>query len=329
MEALIGSSLLELEVFSEFALLVPLGARTRISSVSSMAGKIYPGYSFRAVKGRALLWVNAFRHRRDLDAFSQRIVLTRSWRRDPLTPEIVGMLCWPYVHKDWAVSRRLDAVASHYEALDLLRANALALADDGVLNLLDMDGIALGLRLTVDRAPWFKREGQLVLNLFDGDLRIVSVAFSFAVGPAGERSILIGAVQGIHRGVPSEESLAIYRRVTKSLCGLRPKAFAIEVLRILARSLRIERMFGVSEANRLHRHPYFGCRGEETFASNYDELWLERGGRFDSSSGFFEIPVADVSKNLVEIPSRKRALYRRRYEMLDEIRADVERVLAG
>lgn len=332
MEALIGGGLFELEAFSAFsdyALLAALGARTRIAEISSLAGRIYPGYSARAVKGRAMLYVRAFRHRRHLDAFEQRLLLTKSWRRASLTPEVFGLVQWPYLHKEWEVSRRLEAVASHYEALDSVRAHALALDDDDWLGLADLDRIAPGLRLVIDRAPWFKREGQLVLNLFDGDLRIVSVAFSFAIDPSGARSILIGAVQGIHRGVPSEESLAVYRRLTKTLCGLRPKVFAIEVLRMMAALLAIDRMLGVTDANRLHRHPYFGCRGRETFASNYDELWLERGGRLEPSSGFFDIPISGGRKDLAEIPSRKRALYRRRYEMLDEVRAVIGRALAG
>jgi hypothetical protein len=44
----------------------------------------------------------------------------------------------------------------------------------------DLDGNGVKLTLAMDRPSWFIHEGELVINLFRGDLRVMSVAFSIA-----------------------------------------------------------------------------------------------------------------------------------------------------
>ncbi|WP_413774718.1 DUF535 family protein [Mesorhizobium sp. AR10] len=55
-------------------------------------------------------------------------------------------------------------------------------------------------------------------------------------------------------------------------------------------------------------------------------MWWERGA-IDRRNGFFELPVEAGRRQGDEIPARKRAMYRRRYAMLDEIETQLcERV---
>jgi uncharacterized protein VirK/YbjX len=51
-------------------------------------------------------------------------------------------------------------------------------------------------------------------------------------------------------------------------------------------------------------------------AARYDTIWLEHGGT-KADSGFFVMSSIMRRRPDEDIPSRKRALYRRRYEFMD------------
>ena len=69
--------------------------------------------------------------------------------------------------------------------------------------------------------------------------------------------------------------------------------------------------------HRYLRHAYFGGGGDANHA-DYDAVWVERGGRRVDAS-HFELPLAVSLRSLDEVPSKKRAQYRRRNEMLQEL----------
>ena len=82
--------------------------------------------------------------------------------------------------------------------------------------------------MVIDQAKWFMREGQLVINLFVGEVRMFSLAFSLG-RDGGERTAFVGAVQGRDiEGVADE-----YRDLTKAAHGMRPRDLLFEIFRML------------------------------------------------------------------------------------------------
>lgn len=55
----------------------------------------------------------------------------------------------------------------------------------------------------------------------------------------------------------------------------------------------------------------------------YNKVWTEHGG-VGLDNGFYEIQTGVRYKDTGEIPTRKRAAYRRRYEMLDKREVDIK-----
>jgi uncharacterized protein VirK/YbjX len=51
---------------------------------------------------------------------------------------------------------------------------------------------------------------------------------------------------------------------------------------------------------------------------NYDEVWRDRGG-VERDDGFFELPVERQVREIEDVPSKKRQMYRQRYAMMDSI----------
>mgnify|MGYP001766041146 CR=1 FL=1 len=60
---------------------------------------------------------------------------------------------------------------------------------------------------------------------------------------------------------------------------------------------------------------------------DYDAFWRDYGGQPDGQ-GFYELPVAAPRREATEIPSHKRAQYRRRYQFMDEMRQELHGCLA-
>jgi uncharacterized protein VirK/YbjX len=236
--------------------------------------------------------------------------------------DFIGVTLWPYLNNLWTVSERLERIAKHYELIAHFPGNLLSINTQNLRVLSDMNAISPGVKIALDHASWFRREGELVLNIFQNDLRVVSSAFIFAL-VEGEPCIMIGAIQGIHSGVPSDESLSIFKDLTKDFEGVRPRTLVLEVFSFVAEAYQVKKILAIADENRHHRHPYFGNRDEPKLATNYNEIWCEHGGVPSSLHGFYELPLSFNRKTMEEIPSKKRSMYRRRFDMLDNLKRDV------
>lgn len=290
---------------------------------------LHAGYSFRALKNKLVLLILVGENWSELKLFLWRMsnALGKAGF-EKLGGDCVGVVHWPYISSCWRSQERLGVLASHYEVVTKRCPQLLILGRNDRLMLSDLSECSVGCSLVLDRPVWFMREGELVLNLFQGDLRIASIAFTLCRTEV-ELCIFIGAVQGIHKGVESDRSLEIYRTLTKDFEGLRPRSLLIEAIKYIASSVGVEKIYAVGDGYRHHRHPYFGAEKAQDLAANYDVIWLEHGAIPSEREDFFEIPMVLSKKALDCIPSKKRAMYRRRYELLDGIFTRIDSVLVG
>ena len=280
---------------------------------------LYPERSPRSIRHRALLASLAISQFRTIQEWYATVPgnpkLVAALER---FPEIQGAIYWPYIHSRWPLARRLEAVATHYRSLDG-QAKVLNCAVHTDVELSNLEEEYPGLRLVLDKAMWFVREGEVVLNLFVGNQRLFSVAFSLG-SEDGKRVAYVGALQGSN----VREVWPVYREITKALHRMRPRDLLLAALRLLCRQLGVSKIYAVSNSSRHHHGVYFGGCHAEKLLLNYDEVWTEHGGvRMDN--GFFEISTTPVGRKMSEIPTRKRATYRRRYRMLDGLADDVAR----
>jgi uncharacterized protein VirK/YbjX len=92
---------------------------------------------------------------------------------------------------------------------------------------------------------------------------------------------------------------------------------------MLCEAAGVSAIVAVSDEFRHQRSSYFGPH-EKEFSTNYNEIWADRGG-IRTSPMFYSLDVVSPRKNLSSIPSKKRAMYRKRFEMLDSIRQKILR----
>jgi uncharacterized protein VirK/YbjX len=229
-------------------------------------------------------------------------------------PEVLGVVLWPYQCSAWSVDERVQRIVGHFEALE--RApTVFHFGVEDKLQILELSDFRDGAKLILDQPRWLAREGHLALNLFNGDHRSYSLSFSLYGNTA-----FIAGLQG--RSTPM--ALDLYRDMTKDFHGLRPRDLILDLFRIVAPVLGVEVIHSVADGYRLFRHPFFGDGKAASLATNYDEIWKDRGGT-QVSKTHFELPAQAVRRSLEEISSKKRGMYRKRYDMLDELEQRFQR----
>jgi uncharacterized protein VirK/YbjX len=230
-----------------------------------------------------------------------------------LRPSIVTCVVHPYLHSGWPAQRKLETVAGHYALLQG-RLSFLRVASWRAIGLADLGE---GLQVHIDAPGKFEHEGQLVINLTRDHLCLYSLAFT--LGQAGGRRVAyVGALQGLH----SPDALPIYRTLTHRMHGLRPRDLLVTAFRALCLTLGFRQILAVSDHHRVSSNRYFASSAQ-VFAS-YDAAWLENGG-IATADGFFALGACLATRNPEDIPSRKRAQYRRRYALVADLAAQIAR----
>ena len=278
---------------------------------ASRAG--YPVNSLKSFVTRCHFLFSAFIHRNTLNTFIKEIdALGYSSLFRHEIPLLVAVYS-PYIHNQWCVQERFKVILDHYQMIKTM-PDILNLVDGQPKVLLDLDQYSAGTKITLDKAKWFVREGELVLNLFKDDLRLMSVAFTFSK-LNDEFVIYVGAIQGKQ---PSSDTLLLLKEQSKNFEGLRPADLLLEVLRMIAANLGATKILAISDENRHHRHKHFSQVQSNLLKTNYNDKWIENQG-VPLENGFYSLPIKKLRKDLAEVASNKRAAYRRRYNLLDEI----------
>ncbi len=275
----------------------------------------YPVNSFQSLRTRCRFLLTAFIHRKKLNTFIRTIdAMGYSELINHEIPLLV-VIYSPYIHNQWLVQKRLEVILSHYQLIKTM-PNTLNLVDGQPRIFLDLTQYSPNTFIVLDKAKWFVREGELVLNLFKDELRLMSVAFTFSK-LNDQLVIYIGAIQGKHA---CSETLLMLKELSKAFEGLRPADLLLEILRAIAIDLGATEILAISDENRHHRHKRFSTLQNNLLKTNYNEKWIENQGVF-LNNGFYSLPIKKLRKDLAEVASNKRATYRRRYHIIDELEA--------
>jgi len=300
-------------------------AAHRLSVLWAATTAAIPDHGPRAYIGRAHFLASAIRHKQQI-----RAVVAGSLRSPPLARalavrphQFVGISHWPYMSSLWSVSQRFSCQRNHYD--EIARWPALqSVGVDRPAVIATLGEVGEDARIVVDCPAWFMREGEITANLFLGELRAYSLSFSFDRAD-GQRVLRVGCIQGSNR----EDALDIYRALTKKLHGLRPRDLIVQVAQAIASAAGIDELHTITQHARIHAHPYFVGRGNRpSLATNYDQIWMEHGA-VAGADGFFRLSSRARRRPLDEIDSGKRAMYRRRYALLDRLDQDIRSWMSG
>ena len=162
-----------------------------------------------------------------------------------------------------------------------------------------------------------RKEGCLSVILKYEERAFYQIIFWINKDKDGNEAMYIGAMQGPN----VDESRDAIKRMTKWAHGYRTKNLILYMTQAVARALRLKKIYAVSN------YGYYAnnhVRADRKLKTNFGDFWLEAGGKETEDERFYELPLVEHRKTMEEVPTRKRAVYRRRFAFLDEVDAEIE-----
>lgn len=170
-----------------------------------------------------------------------------------------------------------------------------------------------------------RKEGlaAVMFNL-PGEVPVYQILFWVArdeiINRDGSWAMWIGAMQGPN----VDDARDLVKRITKLCHAYRTKNLIFYVAQVVARALGVQKIFAVTnEGYYANNH----VRSDRKLKTSFGDFWREVGGRETGDTRFFELPLTERRKTVEEIPSHKRAQYRRRFALLDALETSIAETL--
>lgn len=167
-------------------------------------------------------------------------------------------------------------------------------------------------------APGQRKEGLLSVTMTLGDQPLYQIMFWLNKNKQGENALWIGAMQGPNM----EHARDIIKDITKRSHRYRTKNLILYMTQAVARALKVRHIYAVSNEG------YYAMnhmRSDRKLKTDFGAFWEECGGSLTADPRFYELPLTEQRKAMDEVPTRKRAVYRRRFAFQD----DVDRQIAA
>lgn len=166
--------------------------------------------------------------------------------------------------------------------------------------------------------PGQRKEGMMSLKMTLDKDDLYQMMFWFGYDNNDETVMWIGAMQGPNM----EHARDIIKDITKRSHRYRTKNLILYMTQAVARSLKVRHIYAVSNEG------YYAMnhmRSDRKLKTNFGAFWEECGGSLTADPRFYELPLTEQRKAMDEVPTRKRAVYRRRFAFQD----DVDRQIAA
>jgi len=222
-----------------------------------------------------------------------------------------------YLTRGLTAGERAQAILHHYAWIDALPESGLAHLFTSpmplpLLQFATKDDASYTIYAT--SAVKAEREGETTLWLRAGDNTLLASLTFSVVAENGRSALVIGGLQGPRRDVGRET----IKNATRACHGLFPKRILLEAVFNLAKQSGIAALYGVSDEGHVFRALRYRLSKGRHLHASYDEFWASLGGKQDNAFRW-TLPFGMERKSLESIASKKRAEYRRRFQLLDEI----------
>ena len=214
-----------------------------------------------------------------------------------------------FLDKRFNASQRFDAICDN---LLFLPEKLTALSTPLWEKPLSFGEVIPDFEMTLSMTTHQPMEGYWVLELWHKPRNELVYLLTFAkLGDA----LLIAVVQGPN----FEGSKEMVKQLTKSCHGLRPAYLMVETMKSLTKILGYEKLLGIPQKYQ-NKSRFIQSK---QYTVDYDAIFGESGGELKD---YWELPL-EMDRNLDDIPSKKRSMYRKRYAMLDEITLTIKDTL--
>lgn len=126
--------------------------------------------------------------------------------------------------------------------------------------------------------------------------------------------LLIAVIQGPN----SEGSKELVKHLTKKCYGLRPAYLMVEAMKALTKILGYKKLLGIPQKYQNKSRLIKASR----YVVDYDVIFSESAGVLKN---YWELSTEFAVKDMEQIPSNKRSMYRKRYTMLENIAQSMQK----
>lgn len=223
----------------------------------------------------------------------------------------INTILTTFCDKRFSASERLTAITANLRLAEEKMGRSLC------QQLLDQQNIVLtqlteDLRLSLSINHIDPFEGYFSINIRNqNNERVYDASFTFL----SPNKLLIASIQGPSSGNAQE----LVKQATKALHGMRPMFMLVNGFKMLAEKWQCE-LVGIP--HKAQGKYLLSARSKILF--NYDEFWQENQGEYRHN--YWQLPLHIERKQLEDIASKKRSMYRKRYEMLDQMALDIQQL---
>ncbi|QTF06936.1 DUF535 domain-containing protein [Brenneria izadpanahii] len=237
-----------------------------------------------------------------------------------MQPDLPCKLHRPYLTAKMNKLERLFALRDHYTLVTQRMPLKLLLGclnEEPVVLGTAVDKYGNKVMLKMSSISSLNREGEVTVLMCNAKGIILAKITFILMNYRQRPTFFIGGLQGANKEVPHTE----IQETTKACYGLFPKRLALEGVCSLAHYLGIDQIIAVGNAGHIYQNWRYHNK-KEVLHADYDQFWSSIGGR-ETTSGYFQLPLRIPRKPIESIASKKRAEYRRRYQLLDELEGEM------
>ncbi|MEG0056969.1 MAG: VirK/YbjX family protein [Hafnia sp.] len=241
-------------------------------------------------------------------------------------PRLPCKLHHPYLNVHFKRRDTVKAIGEHYQMLDEALPNSVLrkIYRAQPYYLCEIEGKNEQLyRIGISPIDSLNKEGELSLLFYTAEGVMLSECTFTLLMHSGKKTLFIGGLQGPKQSVPHE----LIQTATKGCHGLFPKRLLMQALCLFAHTVGCEQILAVGNETHIYKNWRYNKKKSRKMMSDYDAFWLSIGA-VSTAEGYFSLPMTIERKSLEEIASKKRAEYRRRYQLLDTLESSA-RVALG
>lgn len=215
------------------------------------------------------------------------------------------------------VRARINLIKAHYDFLEkqLKPSDFVELGLDSLREIWRSSDTDIAWNAYLKFEPGQRKEGLLSVIMDVDGTRLYQIVF-WIDRRDGVPTLVIGAMQGPN----TEDAQDFVREMTKRAHRFRTKNLILYMVQAVARALGMQRILAVSNAGYYANNH---IRRDRKLKTDFGAFWEEAGGWETEDKRFYELPLVFPRKSMEEVPTRKRAVYRRRFAMLDDIDREV------
>ncbi len=232
-----------------------------------------------------------------------------------------------YISTKWGKDRKIKVILDSYKFIDKNKQ----ILENVLINEQGINIAKISLNeeynafIRVGYSERFRKEGEFVLSLECDYLggKVASVAFSLEEKDEGKWACVASCVQG-HNDKNIDD---VFKKTQNLLYKMRPTSLVIYALQDFIRELKCDEIYCVGDKIHTYRQKHaIHLHWFHKIDFDYDKFWLEVGAS-KMNEDWFYLPLNPARKDIADIKSKKRSLYRKRYTMLDDISLSIHNAL--